>query len=267
MELGQRLKQARLDAGLSQRQLCGDEITRNMLSQIENGSARPSMDTLQYLAARLGKSVSYFLEETAVSTNQNRMVAARNAFLAGKPDQVLSALQDYQLPDEVFDQEYYFLRCLTLLDQAEQESDPQHAAELLEKAKESGSHTAYYTPELERRRLLCLAQIAPDQRHAVLNELPIDDRELLLRAEDALDRGDHLQCTALLDAARDHTSGNWLLLQGDAARSAGDLENACRWYQQAEKMIPTMVYPRLEQLYLTQEDYKMAYEYACKQRK
>ena len=65
MTLGEKLKQARLEAGLSQRQLCGDVITRNMLSQIENGSARPSMDTLKYLASRLGKPVSYFLEEEA----------------------------------------------------------------------------------------------------------------------------------------------------------------------------------------------------------
>ena len=53
MELGQLLKQARLEAGLTQRQLCGGKITRNMLSQIENGSAKPSMDTLRYLAERL----------------------------------------------------------------------------------------------------------------------------------------------------------------------------------------------------------------------
>ena len=50
MELGDKLRQARLDAGLTQRQLCGDRITRNMLSQIENGLARPSMQTLRYLA-------------------------------------------------------------------------------------------------------------------------------------------------------------------------------------------------------------------------
>lgn len=62
MELGEKLRQARLEAGLSQRALCGDRITRNMLSQIENGSARPSMPTLAYLAGRLGKSVSYFLD-------------------------------------------------------------------------------------------------------------------------------------------------------------------------------------------------------------
>ena len=50
MDLGQKLRQARLEAGLSQRQLCGEEITRNMLSQIENGTARHSMDTLRFLA-------------------------------------------------------------------------------------------------------------------------------------------------------------------------------------------------------------------------
>ena len=38
MELGEKLRQARLEAGLTQRQLCGDQITRNMLSLIENGA-------------------------------------------------------------------------------------------------------------------------------------------------------------------------------------------------------------------------------------
>ncbi len=67
MELGEKLRLARLEAGLSQRALCGDEITRNMLSRIENGAARPSMKTLRFLAARLDKPVSYFLEEDTVS--------------------------------------------------------------------------------------------------------------------------------------------------------------------------------------------------------
>ena len=66
MDFGEKLKQARLEAGLSQRQLCGDVITRNMLSQIESGKARPSMATLQYLAGKLGKPVGYFLEEDIV---------------------------------------------------------------------------------------------------------------------------------------------------------------------------------------------------------
>ena len=84
MELGEKIKQARLEAGFSQRQLCGEEITRNMLSLIEHGSARPSMDTLRYLAGRLGKPVSFFLEEEAViSPNQDSMLQARAAYEAG----------------------------------------------------------------------------------------------------------------------------------------------------------------------------------------
>ncbi len=63
MDLGKKIRRARQEAGLSQRQLCGEEITRNMLSLIENGAARPSMKTLSLLAQRLGKPVSYFLEE------------------------------------------------------------------------------------------------------------------------------------------------------------------------------------------------------------
>ena len=65
MDLGEKIRQARLDAGLSQRQLCGEEITRNMLSLIEHGTARPSMKTLRMFAQRLGKPISYFLEEGA----------------------------------------------------------------------------------------------------------------------------------------------------------------------------------------------------------
>ena len=62
MEIGMRIKQARLEMGLSQRQLCGDVITRNMLSLIESGKAKPSMDTLSYLAEKLGKPMGYFLD-------------------------------------------------------------------------------------------------------------------------------------------------------------------------------------------------------------
>ena len=99
MELGQRLRQARLDAGLSQRQLCGEEITRNMLSQIENGSARPSMDTLRYLAGQLGKPVSFFLEEDTVSSpNNGLMESARAAFRAENWLQVQQVLRQVRFP-------------------------------------------------------------------------------------------------------------------------------------------------------------------------
>lgn len=72
MTMGEKLRAARLDAGLSQRQLCQGIVTRNMLSQIENGSAKPSLPTLQALALRLNKPVQYFLEESPSPAFQNR---------------------------------------------------------------------------------------------------------------------------------------------------------------------------------------------------
>ena len=79
MELGEKILQARLALGLSQRQLCGDTITRNMLSRIEHGMAKPSMGTLQILSQRLGKPISYFLEEEADTESLDVLQKLRQA--------------------------------------------------------------------------------------------------------------------------------------------------------------------------------------------
>jgi transcriptional regulator with XRE-family HTH domain len=79
MEIGMRIKNARFAAGLSQRQLCGDVITRNMLSLIESGRARPSMDTLAYLAQRLGKPMGYFLDGRDAAQENTGLEQARIA--------------------------------------------------------------------------------------------------------------------------------------------------------------------------------------------
>ncbi len=89
MELGEKIRRARLEAGLSQRQLCGEEITRNMLSLIENGAAKPSMKTLAYLAEQLDKPLSFFLDEAAPENDRilesaRRLQQAEEALTAGK---------------------------------------------------------------------------------------------------------------------------------------------------------------------------------------
>lgn len=50
--------------GMTQKDLAGDEITRNMLSKIENGAAYPSISSLLYLAERLEVSPAYFFDES-----------------------------------------------------------------------------------------------------------------------------------------------------------------------------------------------------------
>ena len=57
VEMGELLRQARLEAGLTQRELCGERITRDMRGERENGAARPQMATLEDGPYALGKPV------------------------------------------------------------------------------------------------------------------------------------------------------------------------------------------------------------------
>ena len=61
MTIGEKIKKLRTDKLMSQSELAGSEITRNMLSQIEHGSANPSLSTVTYIASRLNVSPSFLL--------------------------------------------------------------------------------------------------------------------------------------------------------------------------------------------------------------
>ena len=60
-ELGRRIKEIRLAKKMTQSEVVGNYITRNMLSQIESGLATPSMRTLEYIAYALDVSLSTLL--------------------------------------------------------------------------------------------------------------------------------------------------------------------------------------------------------------
>lgn len=264
MELGEKLRQARLDAGFSQRQLCGEEITRNMLSQIEHGTARPSMKTLQYLAARLGKPVSFFLEDTPIlSPNLEVMVSARRLYDSGDPAGAALMLENYQAPDEIFDREKGLLLALCQMDAAQialAEGRTGYALTLLEKA--GAEETAYCGSELQRRRLLLLGRIRGQR---VSEALPSLDEELLLRAREALDGGNPERAARLLDAAENQSSSEFCYLRGRACLEGRDYGRAAAFLRRAEQAYP-QVFSLLEVCYRELGDYKLAYEYACKQR-
>lgn len=264
MELGERLKQARLEAGLSQRQLCGEVITRNMLSLIENGNAKPSMDTLKLLSARLGKPVSYFLEEDALtSPNAEVMEEARMRFDSGDHAGVLRALENFRQPDRIYEREKTLLETLCNLELAEQaiaQARYPYALELLKKAE---VETFCCQEEITRRRLLLLGSL-PGQR--VSHQLPSLDEELLLRAGEALEEGDPERARCLLDAVQEQGSTRWNLLRGRTDLKRGRFRDAARRLRNAEKDYPREVIPLLEECYRELKDYKRAYEYACKHR-
>lgn len=62
--IGKKIKEARLKRNMTQAELAGDFITRNMLSQIENGLANPSLSTLTEIASRLSVPLEYLVSES-----------------------------------------------------------------------------------------------------------------------------------------------------------------------------------------------------------
>ncbi len=62
MTIGEKLRALRLERGLTQAELAGEQVTRNMLSAIEHGAALPSYTTLSYLAKRLNIDPGYFFD-------------------------------------------------------------------------------------------------------------------------------------------------------------------------------------------------------------
>ena len=261
MALGALLKQARLEAGLSQRQLCGEEITRNMLSQIENGAARPSMDTLRYLAGRLGKPISYFLEEETVSSNQTLVQQAKASFAAGDWEQVLEFGKQYRKPDSVFDDEMALLLALVTMEKAEQaiaQEKLPYAAALL---RDMDTDFLYFTPQLQRRRVLLLAQAQLQECADFLQQLPSIDDELLLRAQAAQQLMEWEKSGKLLDAA-EMRNEKWYLLRGEAYYGLGQFAEAAEHFLKVEDR----ALARLESCYEQLGDYKMAYYYAKKQK-
>ena len=260
MDIGQRIKEARLAAGLSQRQLCGDMITRNMLSLIENGSARPSMDTLRYFSARLGKSIGWFLDEPTVSSpNQQCMATARNCWQAGDHEGALSALDGYQSPDETFDAEkdlLYFLVCLSLAERALQEDRKPYALHLLEKAAQAQS--PYITPAQKQSHQLLLAR-AGEAVH-----LDIDPM-VLIRAEQTLQKAP-ARCLEILQAAEQKNSAHWLWLAGQAHYALQQYVPAANCLGAIEDHFPQAI-PMLEICWRELGDFQKAYAYACKGRK
>lgn len=61
MKIGEKIKKLRTDKLMTQSELVGTEITRNMLSRIENGIANPSLNTILYIAERLNVSPGFLL--------------------------------------------------------------------------------------------------------------------------------------------------------------------------------------------------------------
>lgn len=67
-QIGLRIRSRRKKLKMTQKELGGDVLSKSAVSQIELGRLMPSLESLAYLANRLGRPISYFLETEYTTT-------------------------------------------------------------------------------------------------------------------------------------------------------------------------------------------------------
>ncbi|HLO01728.1 MAG TPA: helix-turn-helix transcriptional regulator [Symbiobacteriaceae bacterium] len=103
--LGERLREMRLQAGLTQQQLAGREMTRAFICMVEKGKAKPSLASLQLMASRLNQPVSVLLATEATTADQDLVTvlldnAAHLLQAAKKPKAEATLRQALRLAEE-----------------------------------------------------------------------------------------------------------------------------------------------------------------------
>ncbi len=86
MNIGEKIRNLRVAKLMTQAELAGNQITRNMLSCIENGAAQPSLSTICYIAGRLSVPVGFLLAEEGdeiVYRKMNSLSNIKRAYAAG----------------------------------------------------------------------------------------------------------------------------------------------------------------------------------------
>lgn len=98
--IGKRIKLIRKRLKMTQQELAGKEITRNMLSRIENGCALPSLSTLIYIAERLRVPCACLLDDTALDDHMRAELVRRahEYMKSGEYAQALELVSESDIP-------------------------------------------------------------------------------------------------------------------------------------------------------------------------
>lgn len=279
MELGEKIRRARQQKGMTQRQLAGERITRNMLSQIENGQAAPSMKTLEYLAEQLDVSIGWLMAEE----DGSKYYAARRKLRDGDFAGAMHAAKAVSPISE----EGHLLMATAAAGEAKKAyaaGDFAQVRELAQTALQHNEKTVYHNDGLANEMLwLCAScSVLENQDDGALaafrkhyddggweskNHLLLARYHLQTQNLQAAER-EIWTITVLPDAER----APYLLLRGMLCVAQEKYGTAVSFLRQAEdcgrteKTFLRDVYSSLETCYRALDDYKLAYEYAAKLR-
>lgn len=280
MTLGEKLKKARLEQGLTQSQVCGAHMTRNMLSQLENDLASPSVRTLEHLSHALGVSIGWLLEADPA---QERLEKARALYREGDCKGCFFLLQEYAAHTGEEGRLLLICSALRVSEAALADGRIREAEQAAAIAAEHCAESLYAgSAELLRAHGILLrcamerGESAEELMHKVRTDCAALQREqyLLLNARYCLLQNDPdgaLRQLKAVSGPGQEQIGEWLMLQGLAYMQQGNLQEAEDELHRAEsaprlsRLQRRELYRLLEQCSREREDYRQAYFYAQRQ--
>ncbi len=166
-ERGRIIKEARISKKMTQSEVVGDFITRNMLSQIESGSATPSVKTLEYLANVLDIPVASLMpqgddtENSSYVSGSERFIRAKMLFCEGRYAEA-AELAENEEEWGAFADEFTVLsaKCFYRLAETFAESDAAKAVEYARRAAELSEKGSYASVQLKNNSLKLLNSLA-----------------------------------------------------------------------------------------------------------
>lgn len=290
MTLGQKIKEARIERNMTQKQVVGDYITRNMLSKIENDSATPSVKTLEYLASALGLPAGYFMSDTGGDELTPEAVDQARACYRDRDYQTtLELLDGVNIEGSGYADEVQLLKAYAsyaLARQKLEEGLPSMAQSLAEDAVYYNSKTMYFSPAFKTEVLLFTAKCrlavgdgfeeAIQEYHDAYRKQGLGEMYRLMMTDYFIHLGDTDAAANEMDQIMKISADfepEYLMLKAKLELRRSNYLTAVAQLRQAEELsqgsgshqFMSGLYAMLEECYKELDDFKMAYHYATKQ--
>ena len=198
LRLGERLRQLRAAAGMTQTDLAGDRFSKEYVSQIERGKTKPTPETIQWLAERLGVDPG-FLANGVSADERGRVDAAlarADALLEARRND--EALQEFEtVRAAVLGTGVVELEARALSGEATvrmRRGEVREAITLLERARALCEGTSF--SDVERADVLFRLGVARYKLNSIQTALGLFDEALKL-AERSEIPSDHLRSNVL----------------------------------------------------------------------
>ncbi len=198
LRLGERLRQLRVSAGMTQTELAGDRFSKEYVSQIERGKTRPTRETIEWLAQRLGVDAGFLANgvsadergrvDAALARAEALLGARRNAEAIEEFEKIAPGVASTGLPE---------LEVRALSGEASarmREGQVREAIELLHRARSLTERADF--SDLERADVLYRLGVARYKLSSIQTAINLFDEALTLAERSELP-SDHLRSNIL----------------------------------------------------------------------